>query len=402
MQQWKNNTNNAELDRNKLPATVKIMDEKEKLEQIISEYENVASHYNKISFASRGAIISGQQRTSVYNKVYSNTQEFIAWASRIRAFLNHSSVSESDEARQILNYMETFKEIGEDEKLKKLLAMLKALHENWILLSHDGMAKQRLTVLAYPKFELKCIGGEGSTKSFSLKNVSSVHVSEISVESFDLICLDGSSQNLFIMEIAVPTSLGPNETGEFTYNHRYFIQREHLSREFRLVFTVKDEYSNQFRCVATKNVDNPDDKRYMLGQWSTHTECTIFQDTITKEGRETIVYNNINIGGNAQNVQIQQGSDNSTQMQRTNDGFVFDAAQKVLDEIMKYQPMFDEEFGEKSKEIVDAINAARDAIVEKDQSKLKSAWNWIKSVAANATGGMIAAGIPALLSKVVF
>ena len=49
--------------------------------------------------------------------------------------------------------------------------------------------------------------------------------------------------------------------------------------------------------------------------------------------------------------------------------------------------MFEEKFGEKRRELVDAITEARDAIVAEDQSKLKSAWEWIKSVAANAAGG---------------
>jgi len=114
------------------------------------------------------------------------------------------------------------------------------------------------------------------------------------------------------------------------------------------------------------------------------------------------VYNNINIGGNAQNVQIQQGSDNATQIQNTNSDFDFDVAQTVLDKIMKYQPMFKEEFGEKSQELVDAISEAKDAVATKDQRRLKTAWEWIKNVAANAVGGVLAAGISSLLSTVVF
>lgn len=126
-----------------------------------------------------------------------------------------------------------------------------------------------------PIFEFKCIGGEGQTKSFSLKNVSSVHVSQIRVEAFDLIYLDGTIHNLFLSDIDIPTSLSPGESGTFTYNHQYFIQRIHLSKEFRLVFTVVDENSKSFRCTSTKNVENPYCKQYMQGKWITVSDSII-------------------------------------------------------------------------------------------------------------------------------
>ena len=134
-----------------------------------------------------------------------------------------------------------------------------------------------------PIFEFKCIGGEGQTKSFSLKNVSSVHVSQIRVEAFDLIYLDGTIHNLFLSDIDIPTSLSPGESGAFTYNHRYFIQRNHLSKEFRLVFTVVDENSKSFRCTSTMNVDNPYNKQYMQGEWITVSDSS---DSIIEGGLE--------------------------------------------------------------------------------------------------------------------
>lgn len=375
------------------------MNEIEQLEKLISEYENVASHYKEFAIASRGAIRPGEQRTHVYDKSYSNTQEFIAWTTRIKAFLRRSSVSKTDEASKILDYLKTFRGLAEEEKLKTLLAMLKALHENWDLLSQDGAKEWKSEVLITPKFEFKCIGGKGDVKNFTLKNVSSVYVSEICVEAFELLYLDGNKQNIYVSDANIPTSLGPDKSEEFTFKHRYFIHRESLSTEFRFVFTAADEHSNKYRCVATKNVDNPYGKQYMLGDWITHTECLNLPNRTTEEGR-TIVYNNVSINGNAQNVQIQQGSDNSTQRQNQKTDFDFDAAQKVIDEILKYQPMFAGEFGDKSQEIIDAIDEAKEAIVAKDSGRLKNAWNWIKNVAANATGGVLAAGIPALLNQV--
>ena len=85
------------------------------------------------------------------------------------------------------------------------------------------------------------------------------------MEAFDLVYVDGDCQDLNAMDIMMPSSLGPNETGEFTFNHRTFNQRGVGYKEFKLVFTAEDEYLNEFRCVATKNVQ--DGRDYMLGGW---------------------------------------------------------------------------------------------------------------------------------------
>ena len=127
-----------------------------------------------------------------------------------------------------------------------------------------------------PKFEFKCISGEGSSKTFRLKNVSSVHVSEISAEAFELLTGVGYAQNLFTSDIEMPTSLGPDETGEFSYDNRVFEKRSIGYKELRLVFAVIDEYSNKYRCVASKNVEN--NNNYMLGEWKATVELIKKED----------------------------------------------------------------------------------------------------------------------------
>ena len=119
-----------------------------------------------------------------------------------------------------------------------------------------------------PKFELTCKCYGGSNMTFVLKNVSSLIVSNIRMEAFDLIHVDGDCQNLITTDIKVPTSLGPNEAGEFAFSHRTFEQRGVGYKEFRFVFTAEDEYLNEFRCVATKNVQ--DRRDYILGVWGTN------------------------------------------------------------------------------------------------------------------------------------
>ena len=136
----------------------------------------------------------------------------------------------------------------------------------------------RPIVLIAPKFELTCKCYGGTNKTFVLKNVSSLIVSNIRVEEFALIYVDRDCQNLITMDIKLPTSLGPNEAREFTFNHRTFDQRGVGYKEFRFVFTAEDEYLNEFRCVATKNVQ--DRREYILGVWDTNVTL------VKKDGRE--------------------------------------------------------------------------------------------------------------------
>lgn len=57
----------------------------------------------------------------------------------------------------------------------------------------------------------------------------------------------------------------------------------------------------------------------------------------------------ISINDNVKSVQIQQGTDNSTQIYNANTEFDYDKAIKVLNEICKYIPMFSDTYGENCK-----------------------------------------------------
>jgi hypothetical protein len=62
-----------------------------------------------------------------------------------------------------------------------------------------------------PKFELKCKSDGGTKIVFTLKNISSLIVSNIKSEIFKLLYFDGTADILYKTEIKMPTSLGPNE-----------------------------------------------------------------------------------------------------------------------------------------------------------------------------------------------
>lgn len=104
--------------------------------------------------------------------------------------------------------------------------------------------------------------------------------------------------------------------------------------------------------------------------------------------------------GSATGIQIQQGTTSSSQSQCVNAEIDFNTASDIIENILNYQVMFESEFGERSKELMQALDNAKDAIERKDKTKLKSAWDWIKAVASSATGSVIAQGICSLLAKV--
>lgn len=110
--------------------------------------------------------------------------------------------------------------------------------------------------------------------------------------------------------------------------------------------------------------------------------------------------NIINIYGNATDVQLQQGTINSSQSQQVQTGIDFEAAKKVIEKICSYQPMFIQEFGTQSSELEQALEEATAAVQEKEPTRLKKAWNTIKSLAENVTGSLIATGIIELLRTV--
>ncbi len=124
--------------------------------------------------------------------------------------------------------------------------------------------------MSKPKFELICKSDGGTNRVLVMKNVSSTIVSNIQVESFELIYHDGNGENLLPYDNIFPTSLGPNETKEVSCLNPTLTHRGVGFNTIRLIFTAEDERSNKYKCVSTKNVE---DKRfYLLGPWDTKVE----------------------------------------------------------------------------------------------------------------------------------
>lgn len=109
----------------------------------------------------------------------------------------------------------------------------------------------------------------------------------------------------------------------------------------------------------------------------------------------------ISINGNVKGVQIQQGTDNSTQIYNVNTEFDYDKAIKVLNEISKYIPMFADTYGENCKIAENALNEALECASErKNPSKLRNALSILKDVSLRVSSSLIATGVLELLKQI--
>lgn len=123
--------------------------------------------------------------------------------------------------------------------------------------------------MAKPKFELKCQKDSYDTVYFSIKNVSSVPVSNIHLESFDLIYLDKHRDNVLLFNNVFPTSLSSNQEVQFKYDHKYLRNRPATAFAFEMSFTFEDDDDTKYFCKASKNVQNMYDAQYAQGGWET-------------------------------------------------------------------------------------------------------------------------------------
>lgn len=121
----------------------------------------------------------------------------------------------------------------------------------------------------------------------------------------------------------------------------------------------------------------------------------------TNYNKEKGVNHSVNITGNASGVQIQQNVSHSFQMQITNEDFDYERILEILKEISKYEPMFEDTYGNTAEQALEALNKAKAAIVNKEQpSKIKGFLNVLKDVSLRVSSSLIATGILGLLSQV--
>lgn len=120
------------------------------------------------------------------------------------------------------------------------------------------------------------------------------------------------------------------------------------------------------------------------------------------EERERIVNNTNNFYGEATGIQIQQGTNNSLQEQTITQEFNYAKVKEVLEQIKKYDSMFDEEYGEKAPELRNMIEEMEVLLQKRENpSKIKMVLTEIKNLSIGIAGSLIASGILATIAPVL-
>ena len=120
------------------------------------------------------------------------------------------------------------------------------------------------------------------------------------------------------------------------------------------------------------------------------------------EERKRIVNNTNNFYGEATGIQIQQGTNNSLQEQTITQEFNYAKVKEALEQIKKYDSMFDEEYGEKAPELRNMIEEIEVLLQKRENpSKIKMVLTEIKNLSIGIAGSLIASGILATIAPIL-
>lgn len=119
-------------------------------------------------------------------------------------------------------------------------------------------------------------------------------------------------------------------------------------------------------------------------------------------GEKRIVNNTNNFYGEARGVQIQQGTNSSSQNQTIMQDFNYDKVKEVVGQIKKYDSMFDEEYGENASELRNKIEEIEKLLQKRENpSKIKVLLTEIKNISLGVARSIIASGIVTAISSVI-
>ncbi len=131
------------------------------------------------------------------------------------------------------------------------------------------------------------------------------------------------------------------------------------------------------------------------------------ESDLTKGGKymseqQKIINNTNNFYDKVTGVQIQQGTNNSSQEQTVMQEFDYDKLTKILEQIKKYDSTFDNEYGEKAPEIRSKIDEIETLLQKRENpSRIKILLADIKNLSIGVAGSLIASGIISLVSAIV-
>lgn len=104
-------------------------------------------------------------------------------------------------------------------------------------------------------------------------------------------------------------------------------------------------------------------------------------------------------GASISNIQIQQGTTNSSQTSNLSKNFDYDAISKFLNQISKYD-LSESELGENSEKIQEVIGETKKAVEAKAYpSVIKHLLHTLRDLAVGVVGSLIATGIAAQINE---
>lgn len=114
-----------------------------------------------------------------------------------------------------------------------------------------------------------------------------------------------------------------------------------------------------------------------------------------KEGIEQMNSNVTNFYGPVNNMQMQQGTVNSTQTQTiTTESVDFDKVAEFVEKVKKYDPLLDDEYGEQAIVVREKLEEISSLVQKKENSgRIKSLLIELKNLSVGITGSLIATGI---------
>lgn len=120
----------------------------------------------------------------------------------------------------------------------------------------------------------------------------------------------------------------------------------------------------------------------------------------TNNTNNQVSHYSINITGNASGVQIQQNTSHSAQRQKINDNFNYNEVSEVLEEISKYESLFNDVFNQTAEQAKLALHNAKESTFNKENpSKIKGFLNILKDLSLKVSSSVIAKGIVELINK---
>lgn len=121
-------------------------------------------------------------------------------------------------------------------------------------------------------------------------------------------------------------------------------------------------------------------------------------DTYCKEGTNAVINTN-NFFGNAKEIQIQQGTANSSQNQYVTEPFDYEKVVGVISAIRQYDNILDKEYKENAKIVRDKLSEIEELATQKrDSGKIKTLLSDLKKLSMGISESVIASGIVSLIS----